>query len=109
MDLTSGDYVSARGEREGESSGRRNPGEKAYSKECANGARADWARSEAAARMEGWAGMGRTGLAGLDPRRRFKWKLIFKFQEFLEFGKTSINFTRRFRWNLEMRIFPKIF
>jgi hypothetical protein len=58
---------------------------------------------------EGWAGLGRTRPAGPDPRRRFKWKLIFKFQEFLEFGKTLRNFTRRYRMNLDMRIFPKIF
>jgi hypothetical protein len=32
-----------------------------------------------------------------------------KFQMNLEFGKTLTNFTRRFRKNLGMRIFPKFF
>jgi hypothetical protein len=58
---------------------------------------------------EGWADTGGTRPAGLDPRRRFKWKLIFEFQQFLEFGKTFRNFTRRFRRNLEMRIFLNSF
>jgi hypothetical protein len=34
-------------------------------------------------------------------------ELIFEFQMNLEFGKTLRNFTRRFRRNLDMRIFPK--
>jgi hypothetical protein len=71
MDLTSGVHMSARGEREGESSERRNSMEKVYSEECAKGAQADWTGREAVACREGWVGTGRTGPAGPDPRRRF--------------------------------------
>jgi hypothetical protein len=56
---------------------------------------------------EGWAGTGRAGLVGLDPREDSNEKLIFEFQLNLDFGKTLRNFTRRFRRNREMRIFPK--
>jgi hypothetical protein len=52
---------------------------------------------------------GRAGLTGLDPSRRFKWKLIFKFQMNLDFGKNLWISTRRFRRNLDIRIFPKFF
>jgi hypothetical protein len=55
----------------------------------------------------GWHGW--VGPAGLDPRRRFKQKLIFDFQMNLDFGKTLIIPTRRFRRNLDMRIFPEFF
>jgi hypothetical protein len=36
-------------------------------------------------------------------------KLIFKFQMNSDFGKTLRNFTRKFRRNLDMGIFPKFF
>jgi hypothetical protein len=50
-----------------------------------------------------WGGAGRHSRAGPDPREDFKWKLIFQFQMNL---RISI---RRFRRNLDMRIFPKFF
>jgi hypothetical protein len=43
------------------------------------------------------------------PRRDFKWKIDFEFQMNLYFGRILRNFTRRFRRNLDMRIFPKFF
>jgi hypothetical protein len=36
-------------------------------------------------------------------------ELTFEFQMNLEFGETLNNFTRRFRFNLDMKIFPKFF
>jgi hypothetical protein len=73
--------------------------------EDAMGARAYWAD---------WVGRrpGRgSGLArpiepaGLDSREGFKFEIDSEFQMNLEFGKTLRNFTRRFRRNLNMRIF----
>jgi hypothetical protein len=61
---------------------------------------------------EAVAGGGRAcwrGWTGLDPRGDSNGNLIFKFQGFLEFGKTLRNYTRRFRRNLGMGIFPKFF
>jgi hypothetical protein len=55
------------------------------------------------------AGVGRVGPAGPDPRRDFKCKLIFKFHMSLDFGKTLRMSIRRFRRNLNMRVFPKFF
>jgi hypothetical protein len=43
------------------------------------------------------------------PRREFKCKFDFKFQMNLKFGRTLRNFTRRFRRNLDIKIFPKFF
>jgi hypothetical protein len=57
---------------------------------------------EAVACGEGWAGW-----AG--PMIEFKWKFDFEFQMNSEFGRTLRNFTRRFKMNLDMRIFPKFF
>jgi hypothetical protein len=46
--------------------------------------------------LRGKAGRcGRVGPAGLDPRRRFKQKLILEFQMNLDFGKTLRISTRR--------------
>jgi hypothetical protein len=64
---------------------------------------------EAAAWEEGWAGVGKAEPVGPDPMEDSNEKLIFKFQMNLEFGKTLRNFTRRFRRNLDIRIFPKFF
>jgi hypothetical protein len=36
-------------------------------------------------------------------------EIDFEFQMNLDFGKTLMNFTRRFRRNLDMRIFLKFF
>jgi hypothetical protein len=57
---------------------------------------------EAAAWEDEWAGVGR---ARPDPREDSNEKLIFEFQINLEFGRTLKNFTRRFRRNLDTRIF----
>jgi hypothetical protein len=62
---------------------------------------------KAAAWKEGWANLGRAGPVGPDPREDSNEKLIFEFQMTLEFDSTLRNFTRRFRSNLDMRIFPK--
>jgi hypothetical protein len=53
----------------------------------------------------GWRG--RVGTTGPDPGEKSKWKFDFKFQMNLDFGKNVRNFTKRFRRNLDMRIFPK--
>jgi hypothetical protein len=52
-----------------------------------------------------WAGM----TDWPDSRRDSNRNLIFEFSMFLELGKTLRNCTRRFRRNLDMRIFPKSF
>jgi hypothetical protein len=52
---------------------------------------------------------GRAGPARPYHRERFQMEMIFKFQWNLKFGKTLENSTRRFRWNLDMRIFHKFF
>jgi hypothetical protein len=44
---------------------------------------------------------------GPDPREDSNKSLSFKFQGFLEFGKTWRNSIRRFRRNLDMGILPK--
>jgi hypothetical protein len=82
MDLTSEVHVSVRGEKEGKSGERRNPVEKPYSGECAKGARAKWAWRELIACEEGQTSEGRIGLAEPNPRRCFKWKLIYNFKDF---------------------------
>jgi hypothetical protein len=41
--------------------------------------------------------VGQGGPVGLDPRRDFKWKLIFEFQINFDFGKTLRISTRRFK------------
>jgi hypothetical protein len=53
--------------------------------------------------------VGQREWAGLDPRGDFKWNMIFEFQMNLDFGKTLRISIRRFRRNLDMRIFPKFF
>jgi hypothetical protein len=55
------------------------------------------------------AGSSEAGLAGLDPRRKFRRDLIFEIQINLDFGKTLRNSTRRFRRNLDMGNFPNFF
>jgi hypothetical protein len=49
------------------------------------------------------------GEAGLDPRRKFRWDLIFEIQMNLNFGRTLRISKKRFRRNLDMWIFPKFF
>jgi hypothetical protein len=61
----------------------------------------------------------RVGQPGWKERRAVAWRnpepwqnskeILFKYQLILEFGRTLENCTRRFRRNLDMRIFPKIF
>jgi hypothetical protein len=53
--------------------------------------------------------VGRLGWVGPFPREGFKMEIDFEFQMNLDFGKTLRNFTRRFRRNMDMRIFPKFF
>jgi hypothetical protein len=47
----------------------------------------------------GWVGL----------KRDFKWKTDFEIQLNSDFGKTLRNSIRRFRRNLDMRIFPEFF
>jgi hypothetical protein len=47
-----------------------------------------------------------SGEAGPDPRRKFRWDLIFEIQMNLDFGKTLRSSTRRFRRTLDKGIFP---
>jgi hypothetical protein len=53
--------------------------------------------------------VGGAGLVGPDPRDDSNEKLIFELHMNLEFGRTLRNFTRRFRRNLDRRIFAKFF
>jgi hypothetical protein len=64
---------------------------------------------EAVTWEEGWAGAGKARPVGLDPREDSNEKLIFKLEMNSKFGRTLRNFTRRFRRNLDMMIFPKFF
>jgi hypothetical protein len=50
-----------------------------------------------------------TGPAGPDSEKDSNRKLIFEIQFHLDFGKIWRNSTKRFRRNLDMRIFPKFF
>jgi hypothetical protein len=52
---------------------------------------------------------GRSRMAGPKSKESFKTDLIFEFQRILNFGKTLEICPRRFRRNLDMGIFPKIF
>jgi hypothetical protein len=57
-------------------------------------------------------GRGEVGRDWAENRRwaKVQIEILFKFQLiFLEFGRTLENCTRRFRWNFDMRILPKIF
>jgi hypothetical protein len=57
-------------------------------------------------------GVGWHGQAGPDGpvhREGFKMEIDFEFQMNLDFDKTLRNFTRGFRMNLDMRMFPKFF
>jgi hypothetical protein len=57
----------------------------------------------------------RRGEVGRDWAKNRRWakvqkEILFEFQLiFLEFGGTLENCTRRFRWNFDMGILPKIF
>jgi hypothetical protein len=56
-----------------------------------------------------------SGEVGHDCTQSWRWakvqkEIIFEFQLiFLEFGRTLENCTRKFRWNFDMGILPKIF
>jgi hypothetical protein len=75
-----------------------------------------WQKAEAQLRLavvaqkEGrgeWGGRGgRRGGSRLGQNSK---EILFEFQLILEFGRTLENCTRRFRRNLDMGIFPKIF
>jgi hypothetical protein len=54
-------------------------------------------------------GGGWSGQAGLIPWEGFKMEIDFEFLMNLDFGKTLMNFMRRFRRTLDMRIFPIFF
>jgi hypothetical protein len=56
-----------------------------------------------------WGKLGWCSESGLDSEEESKWKLVFKFQINLNFGKSLRNFTRKFRRNLDMGFFPKFF
>jgi hypothetical protein len=64
---------------------------------------------EATAYENRWAGAGDNGPTGPDHKEDSNKKRSLNFNEFLEFGRTWRNFTRRFRRNLDMGIFPKFF
>jgi hypothetical protein len=96
-------------EREGATAGMHKPEEKVPFGEYAKASRNDLAE-QGGGDLQGGAGWcGRAGSAGPPYRGDFKWKLIFKFQMNLDFGKTLRISIKRFRRNLCMRIFPKFF
>jgi hypothetical protein len=68
-----------------------------------------WACQAGWVRRRSGRGSGLAWWAGPNSREDSNKKLIFEFQMNLEFGRTLWNFTRRFRRNLEMLIFPKFF
>jgi hypothetical protein len=84
----------------------RKPKEKVPFGEYAKASQASWAEWGGSGLL---GGAGWHGRAGTVPRGDFKWKLIFEFQINLDFGKTLRISTRRFRRNLDVRIFPKFF
>jgi hypothetical protein len=107
--LTCGAHMSVTGVEKRRNSGICRPEGKAPFSGCAKAFRDGWAkrgcgdlRGEVGQHGASWAGW-----AG--PRREFKWKFDSEIQMNLEFGRTLRNFTRRFRRNLDMRIFPKFF
>jgi hypothetical protein len=81
-EITGVDHMSVRGEREGTEDGRRNPKNKPHSAEYTKGARGpDRPRREVAAcRVMGQREL--TGLAGSDPKRNSKEKIISNFNDF---------------------------
>jgi hypothetical protein len=88
-----GAHMAATQEGEGAITGMHKPEEKAHFGEYAKASQVGWAE---------WGGGGQP-----DPMGDFKWKLIFEFQLNLDFGKNLRISTRRFRRNLDIRIFPK--
>jgi hypothetical protein len=56
-----------------------------------------------------WAGTGRTGPVGPNSKEGLKIELIFEFEWISDFANTLGICKRRFRRNLDMGIFPKIF
>jgi hypothetical protein len=57
--------------------------------------------------VAGLCGVNSAGWAG--SQGKIQMELTFEFQMNLEFGETLNNFMRRFRFNLDMKIFPKFF
>jgi hypothetical protein len=72
--------------------------------DCAKGAWANWVGQGCGGL---WGKGGPMRWTGPDPREDSNKSLSFKFQGFLEFGKTWRNSIRRFRRNLDMGILPK--
>jgi hypothetical protein len=48
-------------------------------------------------------------LGQIQSRAKIQKEILFEFQLILEFGRTLEDYTRRFRRNFDMEIFPKIF
>jgi hypothetical protein len=100
--LTGGPRMSARGERKGK------PAKGATRWRYTKGTRVGWAEWEAVTYGEGrggWSWAGRDEFLGKIQME----KMIFEFHWNLKFGKTLGNCTRRFKRNLDMRVFPKFF
>jgi hypothetical protein len=108
-ELTVGAHMAVTGEKKGITTGMHKPKEKTHFGEYAKVSRADWAEWGGGGQRGKAGRRGRVGPVGPDPRRGFKWKLIFEFQINLDFGKPLRNSIKRFRRNLDMRIFPKFF
>jgi hypothetical protein len=104
--LTCGAHMFVTGEEKRRLGGTRKPEGKMPFSECAKAFWANWAKRGGGG-LRGKAV--RLGRAGPVPREGFKMEIDFEFQMNLNFGKTLMNFTRRFRRNLDMRIFPKFF
>jgi hypothetical protein len=100
---TGGARMAVTREREGATTGMHKPEEKVPFGECAKASQAEWGGDG----LRG--GKGRCRRAGLDPGGDFESKLIFEFRMNLDIGKNLRISIRRFRRNLDMRIFPKFF
>jgi hypothetical protein len=79
-ELTSGAHMAVTRERKGVTARMHKSEEKMDFGECAKASRTGWVEWEAAVGEARRVGVARVGPARLDPRRVFKWKLIFKFQ-----------------------------
>jgi hypothetical protein len=107
--LTCETHMSVTREREGSVAGWCKPKEKAHSCE---GTMGRVGLLDQRGRWRPGKGSGPARLPGMtrpESKESLTSDLIFEFQWILEFSKTLRNFTRRFRRNFDMRIFPKFF